>query len=362
MKHTVSVNVLVYGAGAIGTYFGGSLAQAGHKVTFIEQPKVADDLNQRGLTLDLRIDPRRKESLPLHLVPGSFDCYGSLEQALGKGPFDAAIFALKSFDTVAALQSLQPFKDQLPPVLCLQNGVENETAIAAVLGANKVLYGTTTHSVARQSAGSIVLERCRGVGLAPGADKALQTLAGDLAEAMNEAWLNARLYPRPADMKWSKMLTNLLGNATAAILDMTPAEVFQNQGLFKLEMGMMQETLLVMEALGIHPVNLPGVPVSLLSWAVFDLPASIAKPLMVKLVGGGRGGKMPSFHIDLHSGRGRSEVDYLNGAVVRAGERVRVATPINRLLNQTLMDLVAGKQEVSTYSRHPEKLLSQLGK
>ena len=362
MKHAVSVNVLVYGAGAIGTYFGGSLAQAGQRVTFIEQPQVAAELNQQGLTLDLRIDPRRKDDNPLRLAPGSFECYGSLEAALAKGPFDAIIFALKSFDTVGAVKSMQPYKDQLPPVLCLQNGVENESAIAAVLGSSKVLHGTTTHSVARQAAGSIVLEKCRGVGLAPGTSENLQVLAGDLVEAMNEAWLNARLYPRPADMKWSKMLTNLLGNASAAILDMTPAEVFQHPGLYQLEMGMMREAMLVMEALGVHPVNLPGVPVNLLSWAVFDMPAFIARPLMVKMVGGGRGGKMPSFHIDLHSSRGRSEVDYLNGAVVRAGERVGIPTPINRLLNQTLLDMVAGRQEVSAYSHQPEKLLTQVSK
>jgi 2-dehydropantoate 2-reductase len=51
---------------------------------------------------------------------------------------------------------------------------------------------------------------------------------------------------------------------------------------------------------------------------------------------------MPSFHIDLHSGRGLSEVDYLNGAVVRFGERHQVQAPVNYFLNETLLALTSG--------------------
>jgi 2-dehydropantoate 2-reductase len=161
-------------------------------------------------------------------------------------------------------------------------------------------------------------------------------------------------------MKWSKMLTNLMGGATSAILDMTPAEVFRDTRLFKLEMGMLREALNVMAAQGIHPVDLPRVPVRLLAFGARYLPGFFIRPILVKMVGGGRGAKMPSFHIDLHSGRGKSEVDYLNGAVVRAGEKSGVPTPINRLLNDTLQELVIGRQSISEYSRQPEKLLAKL--
>ena len=66
---------------------------------------------------------------------------------------------------------------------------------------------------------------------------------------------------------------------------------------------------------------------------------------------------MPSFHIDLHSGRGKSEVDYLNGAVVRFGERLGIPTPVNSWLNQTLLSLTQGKLPVDTYSRNPDKYI-----
>jgi 2-dehydropantoate 2-reductase len=354
------ISVLTFGAGAIGTYVGGSLALSGHKVVFIDQPVVADELQKRGMSLELSLDERRKTHQPFNLPPSRFKIVSSLEEALKNGPFDAAIFALKSFDTVTALETMKPYLSQMPPVLCLQNGVENEIRLVEVLGAEKVLTGTLTSSVGKLGAGNIILERLRGVGIATGSDPALNTLAERLVAAMNEAYLNAGLFKNAADMKWSKMLTNLLGGTTAAILDMTPAEVFRHPGLYGLEMGMFREALKVMAAQDIHPVDLPKVPVRLLVRMTRILPASVIRPLMVKLVGGGRGAKMPSFHIDLHSGRGKIEVDYLNGAVVRAGERTGIPTPINRLLNDTLLDMVQGRQLISEFSKQPEKLLALL--
>jgi len=345
------LNVLAFGAGAIGTYIGGSLALAGHSVVFLEQAKAAEDLRQRGLRLDLSIDPRRQAAEPLTVVPEAFHCAASLEEALAFGPFDIALFALKSFDTAAALEGMKPFADRMPPVLCLSNGVDNEPALAAVLGPGKVIAGTVASAVGRHGIGDIQLERLRGVGVADG-----HSLSLFLAEAMNAAFLNVRLYPRPADMKWSKMLTNLMVNATVAILDMPPRQVLAHPGLFKVEIAMLREALAVMRSQGIRVVDTPGTPVRLLALAA-SLPAFVSRPLMVKAVGGGRGGKMPSFHIDLHAGRGKSEVEWLNGAVVRYGNQNGVPTPVNRVLTDTLLALTRGELPSSEFAGQPEKLI-----
>jgi len=356
LQHVTSqpLNILVFGAGAIGTYIGGSLALTGHRVVFVEQSKVVEELHRRGLRLDLTIDERRKTDEAFVVRPSSFVCVSSLSDALTHGPFDVAIFALKSFDTAAALEEIKPYAAQMPPILCLQNSVDNEPAIAAVLGTGKVIYGTVTSSIGRLAAGDIVLERLRGVGVAAG-----HSLLGVLVAALDEAGLNARLYPNAADMKWSKMMTNLIANATAAILDMTPAEVFAHPGLYALEMAMLREALAVMKAQGIKAVDLPGTPVRALALAT-HLPDFLSRPLMARAVGRGRGGKMPSFHIDLHAGRGKSEADWLNGAVVRYGEKCRVPTPINRLLNETLLALTRGETQLNEYSRRPQKLLAKI--
>ena len=212
------LKILSFGAGAIGTYIGGSLALDGHEVTFVERPNIAEALNARGLRLDLTLDARRK-TLEADLIPSADLIFAdSLEKALDYGPFDIALFALKSYDTESALEDIKAFAEKMPPILCLQNGVDNEPTIAEILGPEMVIAGTVTSAVGRRDAGDIVLEKLRGIGIANEHD-----ISPRLVKAMNDAFLNAKLYNRAADMKWSKMLTNLVGNATSAILDMSPA-------------------------------------------------------------------------------------------------------------------------------------------
>ncbi len=347
------LNILSLGAGAIGTYIGGSLALAGHNVVFLEQPPVVDILLTQGMTLDLGIDPRRKKTL-FTLTPATVQFTASLAQALSQTRFDVILFALKSFDTETALRSLTSTVSpaSLPPVLCLQNGVENEPVIAAALGPEKVIYGTVTSAIGRKGPGNIILEKLRGVGVAEG-----HSLSQRLTAALDDAYLNAKLFPVAADMKWSKMLTNLLANPTSAILDMTPAEVFAHPGLYHLEIEQLRECLAVMKAQRINTVDLPGTPVRALAWAT-KLPLWLSKPLLSRAAGAGRGGKMPSFHIDLHAGRKQSEVTYLHGAVVRAGEQVGVPTPVNRLLTETLLALTEGRIPLTEFARQPERLLA----
>jgi 2-dehydropantoate 2-reductase len=342
------LRILSFGAGALGTYIGGSLALSGHQVVFLERPSVAEQIRQLGLKLEI--------SGTVHALPNPL-IEDNLESALANGPFDVGLFALKSFDTRPALESMVSFHDRLPTILCLQNGVENEAVIAEFLGKEKVIAGTVTSAIGRREPGHIVLDRLRGSGVAAG-----HPLSERLTQAMHTAVLNTRLYAHADEMKWSKMLTNLIANATSAILDMPPAQIFSHPELFRLEILQLRETLKVMQALRIRVVDLPATPVKLLAFIVRWLPLQLSRPLLARAVGAGRGQKMPSFHIDLHSGRGKSEVDFLNGAVVRFGAHLKIATPVNRLLNDTLTDLTAGKLLVEDFARKPEALLQRLVK
>ena len=349
-----TLNILVLGAGAIGTYIGGSLALAGNRVVFVEQPTVADELRQRGLRLALTIDERRKTKDAFLLQPSSFVIAGSLEDALKFWPFDVAIFALKSFDTLAALEGMKPFAEKLPPVLCLSNGVDNESAISAALGVEKVITGTATSAIGRRAAGDVVLEKLRGIGIADG-----HLLSAKLVSAFNAAFLNAELFADAAAMKWSKMLTNLIANPASAILNLSAAQVFADKRLYKLEIEVLRECLAVMKAQNIEVVNLPKTPVRMLAFAA-RLPLWLSKPLLGRAAGSGRGAKMPSFHIDLHSGRGKSEVDYLHGAIVRAGERAGIQTPVNKVFTETLLALTNKEISLEMFAGKPEALLMRL--
>ena len=346
------MKILTLGAGAIGTYVGGSLALAGSQLVFLERADKVNQLRERGLRLDLTADERRRTKEVTIVRPSAFVAVTSLEDALRYGPFDLVLFALKSYDTPAALETLKPYADKMPPFLCLSNGLSNERLIADALGKDKVIPGTVTTAVGRRGAGDIVLERLRGIGIAK-----VTPFAEELFIAFENALLNPRLFDDAESMKWSKLLTNLIANPTSAILDMTAAEILANKKLYRLEVEMLRECLAVMQAQGINVVDLPGTPVRALAFAA-RLPLWLSKPFLSRAAGAGRGNKMPSFHIDLHAGRPNSEVEYLHGEVVRAGVQFKVPTPVNKMLTETLLALVRKEIPINEFAKKPEKLVA----
>ncbi len=340
------MRILIFGAGAIGSYIGGSLALAGEEVVFFEREDVADQLRKSGIRLGL---PAGEKTLLSPVI------YSTLEEVFQTGEFDLAILAVKGFDTANVLSMLKPFSKKVPPILCLQNGVENEPAIADVLGKDRVIRGTVTTAIGRRGPGSILVEKFRGTGIELSLPVSKRVL-----DACNRAGLGMQGYENGPAMKWSKMLTNLMANATSAIMNWPAGEVYAHRGLFKLERRQLQETLNVMDALKIPVVDLPGTPVRLLAFGIRHLPALLLQPLLIKAIGGGRGAKMPSFHIDLYQGRGQSEVDWLNGAVVRAAQQMKMDAPVNELLTNVLLKLAAGEWKKEEFDSRPDVLLSLL--
>jgi len=128
---------------------------------------------------------------------------------------------------------------------------------------------------------------------------------------MNEAFLKARIYPRPADMKWSKNADQLMVNATVAIWICHPVRCCPTPPCSGLRLPYSARGTGRHESPGHKSGGYTRNPVRLLALAAY-LPAFLSRPLMVNAVGGGRGEKMPSFNIDLHAGRGKSEVEWLN--------------------------------------------------
>ena len=246
-------------------------------------------------------------------------------------------------------------REKIPAILSLQNGVENEDKYAEAFGADKVIPCSVCTAISRGEQGAIKVEKLRGIGIAD-----THPICPKLVQECCEAGLKAKLMPDGPAMKWSKMISNLLSNAASAIFNMTPAEVFADPDGFALEMAQIRETLAVMDALGIRAVNIPGVPVRALCFAVRYLPAFITRPVLVKAVGGGRGGKMPSFYIDLHAGRKESEVEFLNGAVVRFGSRLGIPTPVNQAYYEVLTGLAQGRLPLDSYEKDPKKLREEI--
>jgi 2-dehydropantoate 2-reductase len=336
---------LCVGVGAIGTYVGGSLAASGERVVFLAHPASAAVIRKLGM---------RIRHGTLTTVVENPIIVETLSEAMGHGPFDLALLAMKAYDVGAFLEQLAPLAPTFPPVLCLQNGVEAEEAVGEVLGDERVLAGSITSAIGRDAPGDITIEKLRGMGIAGGA------LAQDVLPILSRAGLRPQFFGSAASMKWSKLLTNLLANATSAILGMTPREIYANPALFRVEVAQIRETLRVMHRLGARTVSLPGAPAGLLAFLMGRLPPALSRPLIASSVGRGRGAKPPSLAIDLRNGSSKSEVEFLNGAVVREGEHLGLPTPVNRFLWHTLSAMVRGEVPQDTYLRKPKKFLDDL--
>jgi 2-dehydropantoate 2-reductase len=347
---TPPLSILVVGAGAIGSYVGGSLALRGQRVVFLDRPETVSQIRAQGLRLRF-VDGEHA------LTPVLVD---SIKKALELGPFDAGIFSVKSYHTESAIVPLIPFADQIPPLICLQNGVDNEPVLEEALGTDKVIHGTVTTAIGRPMPGTVAVERLRGLGLAAAPESTNHDLMKRIKTTMDKAGLRATLYPNPADMKWSKLMTNLTGNATSAILEMTPGEVFAHPSLVRVEIAQQREVLRVMRTLGVRVTSLPGTPVRLFAFAVTFLPVQLMQPLLARAIGRGRGGKMPSLYIDLQGGSQQSEVTALNGAVAAHGARVGIHAPVNQMLNDTLLKMVQGELPKNYFARQPDKFLAHL--
>ncbi len=346
------MNFLIYGSGAIGGYVGGSLALAGHAVTFIARPAQAEAINARGLTIRNNHESRVTSHVSAVISPA--------EAFSGNDKYDCIIFALKSFDTDNAIADLRAARGQaqglpLPPIVCLQNGVDNEPKLVAAFGTGNVIAGTVLTAVGVPAPGEIAIEKSRGIGLFGG-----HPLSIALASAFESAGIVTRLYSNPYAMKWTKLLTNLMANATSAICDMTTEAVFDHPGLYRIEIGALREALAVMDAKKIPVVPLPRTPTVALSFVLRHLPPRWYQPIFRRAIAGGRGEKAPSLHMDLSAGKRRSEVSYLNGAVAHHAAQVGLSAPINRALTKTLEKIVEGKVAWEEYRGRPERLVKEV--
>jgi 2-dehydropantoate 2-reductase len=173
---------------------------------------------------------------------------------------------------------------------------------------------------------------------------------------MIDAGVNVRRYADAEAMKWSKVLTNIVANASSAILGWRPERLFRHPGIGALEVQALREAASVIRGQGLRPVNLPGVPVAWLCRAL-AFPAAALRPILGRIVSSGRGDKLPSFNYDI--ARGRSEVAWLNGAIVRAGRELNLPTPANRVLTEVLLELVNEETEPALFREDPELLLAR---
>ncbi len=330
---------MVLGAGAVGSWIGLNMIRAGHEVVFVGREAFCSATRAAGLTAQVP-SGAQIQLAPIHAVASVDDAFARAAQ------FDAVALCTKAYGLDAALAALQPHIVASGQVICFQNGIGSETRAAALFGP-RVIAGTLTSPVSQTVPGAIALDKLTGgVGLAA-MDSAGRDIARDIARAISTEYMPAHAYPDAAAMKWSKLLLNIVANASAAIFEMDGGKIYRDPALFKLEMRMLRECLAVMRASGIPVINLPGIKPRTLARAVSLLPDFVLQPLLTTRVASGRGGKRPGLHEDLAQGRAQNEVAWLNGAIAAQGARVGVPTPVNGWQAATLSDWVAGRRRAA---------------
>ena len=309
----MSGRVLVAGAGALGSVFGGFLRRAGYDVTLLGRAPHMNAISLHGLAIDgiwgeHRIDDLRTVSDPARL----------------DGGFDLVLLTVKSFDTVLTATAVLPYLSDAGFVICLQNGLGNVETVEKIAGAERtlgarVIFGASVPEPGRAHVSVFADPNAVGT-LDSRALPAREEAARGWAARFDAAGLPSVYTDDLPTRLWAKVLYNAALNPLGALL-------------------------------GVHYGALPEQPHSR---AIMD--AVIDEAFHVAVADGARFpwrdaaaysdefyGRLvpstyqhrPSMLQDLEAGR-RTEIDAINGEVVRRGAQHGIATPVN----ETLMHLV----------------------
>jgi 2-dehydropantoate 2-reductase len=279
------------GAGAVGCYYGAVLARAGHEVTLIGRLQHVEAVQRSGLRLQT-IDSDRHIQLRASTEP---DAVRGAELVL---------FSVKSTDTEAAGKALAPHLERDAAILTLQNGVDNAERLAATLG-REVIPAVVYVAVEMAGAGHV---RHHGRGeLVIASSKQ----SGAIAAAFGAAGVPVETSDNVAGALWAKLIVNCAYNALSAITQLPYGRLVQGAGIPAVMRDVVDECLAVAQAAG---VNVPG--------DMHEAVRRIAQTMP---------GQYSSTAQDLTRAK-KTEIDHLNGFVVRKGESLGVRTPVNRVL------------------------------
>lgn len=322
----------VLGVGAIGSTIGGYLARAGCDIRLIDMwPAHVEEMKHRGLKVTAQDEEFTVRVAALHLA----------EVCCLQERFDAVFLSVKSYDSMWATKFIEPYLKPAGILVSAQNSI-NEDWVAPAIGYTRTLGCVVTIGAGLYEPGHVIRTS------SPSRPAfALGELNGMITPRVQElAKLLVPVGPTHATAnlwgdRWAKLTVNCMANALAGITGMKGEELRASPEVFSVAIRIAGEALAVAQTLGVQVEPLGGIPAQ----AYLDATRGVGvEELRRKRMEAGRsiGAGRPSLFQDVLKGR-RTEVDYLNGYVVRKGREVGVPTPMNEAIVLITKRLEAGE-------------------
>lgn len=334
---------LVVGGGAVGTMLAWALAAGGRDVAIVRRRHDGPPAPERIAVVDVA-GVRREATVTAVRMAAD----------LPQSP-EVILFAVKMFDLPDAVDACAVWPSAV--ALTVANGIGAEATVLE-RRAGDLIAGSVTSAVEVLDDGTVARLNRGGVALAP-ARGAVEPVIVALLGAFAQAGLRTARCQDPVAMKWSKLVGNLLANATSAILDQSPGEVYADPRAYRVERRMLLEAFAVMRFLRLAPVALPGMDVRWLRLGL-RLPDTIGRPVIRRVIAGARGRKDPSLRRHAVSGSGPSEVEWLNGAVDREARRLGRAAPVNRRIADLVANITADPERRAWFRGRPDRLVAEV--
>ena len=302
------MRVCIIGAGALGSTIGATLSEGGGErmsVSLVDPFRAhVDAIAEHGLVVRTGDGPRADDRVV------SVDARTSCD---GLGVVDVVIVLVKSFVTRAAVEGARSLIGPDTVVITLQNGLGNEETIAEVVGGQHVLNGTTYvggRLIGPGHVSSGVIGRKTIIGEFDGQMSARVTR---IAQEFTAAGLETTATHDIQGIKWDKLLVNVSTAALSTITGLEYGDLYAVPEIEECAVAAIREGMAVAQALGITLTQTD--PSSVWRSAAKDLPRDFKTSMLQSVEAGSR-----------------TEIDVINGSIVRWGERTGVPTPVNTTL------------------------------
>ncbi len=303
------MKIVIAGAGSIGCYCGALLADAGHMVTLLGRARVLDPIREQGLTVT--------DFSGLSLtVPATSLTLSTDPSCLAKA--DLIIVTVKSGATEDMAALIAAHATKATPVLSWQNGMENARILRAALPNHDVRAGMVPFNV--------VPTRPAAYHRATSGDIVIQAGPGSLAEHLTSAQLPITESDQIEAVQWGKLVINL-NNALNALSGLTLVEQLTDRNWRRMMADQMAEALSILKAAG-HPVASTTPLPAWMTPHILRLPTPLFKRIASKMLTIDPSART-SMAYDLNAGR-PTEIDSLQGEIIRLGQSLNKPTPINR--------------------------------